>query len=381
MEVLGLCSFPVQSAATRYRLIQYKIPLAKKGINLTVVPFLSDKEFASFYRRGKTIQKAAAVLSFAAKRFIDSFSASKFDSLLIQREAMLFGPPVFEWLNKTIGKCPLILDLDDATYIPYVSPTYGRLSSAIKFFGKTDTLIDWSETVICGNSHLADYVTGKGKKAVVIPTVVNTDKFHPIEKAAGKTPIVGWIGTHSTFPLLETLFPVLQDLARKYDFTLKIVGAGTDEIEVEGVRVENSVWKLESEIEDFQSLDIGLYPLETSGSISKEWLMGKSGFKAIQYMSIGIPFVVTPVGVCSEIGIENETHFAASNKEQWYKSLSRLLESAALRKKMGENGRAFALRHYTVPRQTDKIADVLRFALENFHQKTGKQFAAQKEGL
>ena len=367
MKVLGLCSYPVEAACTRYRLVQYVAPLAEKGINLTVAPFLGKEEFASLYKPGQTLLKSIQMLNSARKRLSVSVKTRKFDALLIQREAMIFGPPLFEWLSKTIGNCPLILDLDDATYIPYVSPTYGRLGSALKFFGKTDTLIKWSETVICGNSHIADYVADKGKKAFVIPTVVDTDKFHPIQKNTDQLPTIGWIGTHSTFPLLETLFPVLQDLARKYDFTLKIVGAGKEKIEIEGVRVENTVWKLESEIEDFQSLDIGLYPLETSVSVSKEWLMGKSGFKAIQYMSIGIPFVVTPIGVCSEIGIENETHYAASNKEQWYKALSQLLESAALRKKMGGNGREFALKHYTVPQQTDKIADAFHISLDTFY--------------
>lgn len=372
MKVLGLCSYPVEAAGTRYRLVQYVAPLAEKGIDLTVAPFLNKKEFASLYKPGQTFLKSIQMLNSARKRLSDLVKVRKFDALLIQREAMLFGPPIFEWLSKTIGNCPLILDLDDATYIRYVSPIYGRLGSALKFFGKTDTLINWSETVICGNSHIADYVAGRGKKAVVIPTVVDTDKFRPIEKDSGKPPIIGWIGTHSTYPLLETLFPVLQDLARKYDFTLKIVGAGKEKIELKGVRVENSVWSLESEIEDFQALDVGLYPLETLGSVSKEWLMGKSGFKAIQYMSIGIPFVVTPIGICSEIGVENETHYAASNKEQWRTALSRLLESAALRKKMGEKGRMYALEHFTVPRQTDKIADVLHAALENFHGEAGR---------
>ncbi len=367
MEVLGLCSYPVEAACTRYRLIQYKIPLSKIGINLTVVPFLRNEEFASLYKPGKTVQKATAMLGSAAKRLLDSIKSNKFDALLIQREAMLFGPPIFEWLNKTIGRCPLVLDLDDATYIPYVSPTYGRLGSALKFFGKTDTLIKWSESVICGNRYIADYVAEKGKKTIVVPTVVDTDKFCPVERDENKKPVMGWIGTHSTYPLLETLFPVIQDLARNYDFTLKIVGAGKDRVELDGVEVENLEWKLDREIKDFQSLDIGLYPLAITDFTSKEWLMGKSGFKAIQYMSIGIPFVVTPVGVCGEIGVENKTHFSASNKEQWYQALAKLLESARIRKGMGENGREYALEHYTVSQQTDKIADTLRIALENFH--------------
>jgi len=362
MEVLGLCTYPIEAAATRYRLVQYVVPLAEKGINLTILPFLSSGEFASLYQSGNNFQKATAMLLAAAKRFRSSLASNKFDVLLIQREAMLFGPPIFEWLSKTIGRCPLVLDLDDATYISYISPTYGRLRSALKFFGKTDTLIDWSESVICGNRHIADYVAEKKKKTIIVPTVVDTDKFCPVEKKETKEPVIGWIGTHSTYPFLETLFPVIQQLALKYDFTLKIVGAGKDEINLEGVKVENLAWKLDREIEDFQSLDIGLYPLEITDSYGKEWIMGKSGFKAIQYMSIGIPFVVTPIGVCAEIGIENKTHLSALTKGQWYEALAKLLESPGRREEIGSNGRTYSLAHYTVSQQTDKIADTLREA-------------------
>jgi len=372
MKVLGLCSYPVEAAVTRYRLIQYINPLAEKGINLTVAPFLEGEDFYSLYKPGQNFRKSLRMLNLARKRFIDSLNSSRFDALLVQREAMLFGPPIFEWFSKTISKCPLILDMDDATYVRYISPTYGRLGSALKFFGKTDTLIKWSETVICGNPYIAEYVANKGKKAVIVPTVVDTDKFCPIEKDERIPLVVGWVGTQSTFPMLETLFPVLKDLSRKYDFTLKIIGAGRDEIKIDGVQVENLAWKLEREIEDFQSLNIGLYPLEETQFVSKEFLMGKSGFKAIQYMSVGIPYVTKPIGGCAEIGIENETHFSASTKEQWHNALTKLLQSSERRRKMGEKGRHYALKHYTVPQQANKIADVLQKAVENFHQKMGK---------
>lgn len=362
MRVLALCSYPLEAACTRYRLIQYIEPLAEKGIDLTVVPFLRGNEFSGLYKPGRNIQKAVWMLKSAGKRFIDSAGARKYDAIFIQREAMLFGPPVFEWLSKKIGKCPLILDLDDATYIRYTSPTYGRLANAVKFFGKTDKLIDWSETVICGNRFIAEYVGGRNKKAVVVPTVVDTGKFYPLEKKEKNVPVIGWIGTHSTFSFMETLFPVFSKLAEKYDFILRIVGGGKPEIDITGVRVENLEWSLEREIEDFQNLDIGLYPMQTNNFVSEKWLTGKSGFKAIQYMSVGVPFVVTPVGVTTEIGIENKTHLTAVNNEQWFEKLATLLESFELRKQMGENGRNYALKNYTVSRQTEIIAGILRQA-------------------
>ena len=295
----------------------------------------------------------------------------KYDLLLVQREAMLFGPVFFERFFQRIGKVPLILDLDDATYVSYISPTYGRIGSFFKFFGKTDNLIKRADAVICGNRFIAEYVKAKGTKAVIVPTVVDTGEFCPIEKD-NKVPVLGWIGTHSTFPSLESIFPVLQDLAKKYEFVLRIVGAGREKIDVNGINIDNRKWNLERETADFQSLDIGLYPIETSKSATQEWLVGKSGFKSIQYMSVGIPFVVTPVGVCAEIGIENETHFAALTDEQWYNALAKLLESPEMRRKMGEKGRQNALEKYTVARQVEIIATVFQETIENRRKKSAK---------
>ncbi len=138
MNVLGLCSYPIESAATRYRLIQFVEPLAQKGINLEVSPFLESRQFSLLYKNKSLFQKAFGIWKPLLHRFSESFEMRKYDLLLVQREAMFFGPAFFERLFQQIGKTPLILDLDDATYVSYVSPTYGKLGSFFKFFGKTD---------------------------------------------------------------------------------------------------------------------------------------------------------------------------------------------------------------------------------------------------
>jgi glycosyltransferase involved in cell wall biosynthesis len=80
-------------------------------------------------------------------------------------------------------------------------------------------------------------------------------------------------------------------------------------------------------------------------------------------MSVGIPFVVTPVGTCAEIGETGRTHFAASTEEDWFNALDRLIQDDALRRSMGEAGRQHALSRYTVPQQADKLASVLQRAV------------------
>lgn len=359
MRVLGLCSYPIESAATRFRLAQFIKPLDDRGLNLTLSPFLNGKQFGGFYDDSGFLRKAVDLLPPLFRRFTEVFDADKYDLILVQREALFFGPAIFEWLFQKIGKLPMVLDLDDATYIRYVSPSYGRLGSAFKFFGKTDKLIERADLVICGNRFIAEYVESKGTRSVIIPTVVDNDQFRPAEKS-NAIPVIGWIGTPWTFPSLERLFPVLERLAEKHKFLVKIVGAGRLDIKLKGVETENLEWRLDRELVDFQSLDIGLYPIEVSKSGSTEWLIGKSGFKAVQYMAVGVPFVMSPVGVCAEIGESEKTHFNAETPEDWYNFLAKFLDDPVLRIEMGAAGREHSLKEFSLDTQADKFANALK---------------------
>lgn len=361
MKVLAFASYPVEAAATRYRLHQFVGPLHDRGIELILRPFLDSNLFASLYQSTSAPRTGLGLMKASVRRFTDVFSSRNADVILVQREAMLYGPPVFEWLSLHFSGCPMVLDLDDPTYVPYTSPTYGNVGKLLKWFRKTDDLIRWASVVTCGNRAIAEYVRSKGTDAVVIPTVVDTDVFCPRDRVDDETVVLGWVGTHSTFPYLESIFPVLQDLARDHTFKLKIVGAGKKDISIPGVTVENLEWKLSREVEDFQSFDIGLYPIDAA-LYADNWAAGKSGFKAIEYMSVGIPYVATPVGVLEEIGENETTHFCASTQDEWRSALSKLIVDRERRLKMGLAGRRHALEHYTLGAQADKLADVLREA-------------------
>ena len=359
MKVLGICSYPVEAAATRFRMTQFVESLREYGVELTIRPFMDSRQFRDFYSDSGRVRKALTMLAPVARRISGIFGVRNYDLLFVQREALFFGPGIFEWIYQKLGGIPMILDLDDATYVPYVSPSYGRAGSFFKFFGKTDNLIKRSNLVVCGNRFIAEYVESKGTTAIVIPTVVDTELFAPIEKA-NEIPVVGWIGTHSTFSFLESCFPVLEKLAETQLFKLRIIGAGKKDIAVKGVEVENLEWNMDREIADFQSFDIGLYPVTLSSSANEQWILGKSGFKAVQYLAVGVPFVMSPVGVCAEIGEVNVTHFNAASPEDWYNSLSRLISDAGLRQKMGTDGRKYSLDHYSLAVQASVLAEAMK---------------------
>ncbi len=366
MRVLGISSYPVTAAATRFRMEQFVGPLAERGIELTISPFLDAEQFGRLYSTGGVIGKSLGVIGKSLgvigpllHRVGETFRLGGYDLLFVQREAMPFGPGVFEWLFQKAGRLPMVLDLDDATYIRYVSPSFGRVGSYLKFFGKTDKLIERAATVVCGNRYIAEHVEAKGTPAVVVPTVVDTDKFCPVERR-NDIPVLGWIGTHSTYPFLEWLAPVFARLAEKHRFRVKVVGAGKAVFEGDGYEVVGLDWELDREIADFQSLDIGLYPITVTDNANQEWIGGKSGFKAIQYMAVGAPFVATPVGVIAELGMPGKTHLNATTLDDWYNQLDRLLSNADLRREMGNAGRVHALENYTVDRQANLLAETFR---------------------
>jgi glycosyltransferase involved in cell wall biosynthesis len=345
VRILALASYPIESASSRYRIAQFIEPLARRGIDMTLSPFLDAALFADLYTPGRLLRRAPRLLLATLRRLGAIVRAARADAVFVQREAMLFGPPLIEWMAARVLRRPMILDLDDATWLPFLSPVYGRLAALIKGRGKTERLIRWSRMVTCGNPNIAADVRSRGAEAILVPSAVDMRLFHPRE-TTNEVLRIGWIGTHTTYPFLERLMPLFDRLAREHRFALEIIGSGRPDI-------DTRPWNMNTEAEDIRSFDIGVYPLTDD-----EWNARKSGLKAVQYMASGVPFVMSPVGVCATIGVRDETHFLATTNEEWLAALRRLLTDAELRRRMGQAGRRFAEEHHSLERAADLLATV-----------------------
>lgn len=359
LQVLALTSYPVEAAATRFRLVQLIPDLAHAGISVTVRPFLDAATWRTFYDHRAITRTTLGLAKGAAKRVADLARARHADVLLVMREAMILGPPVIEMLGQAVGRCPLVLDLDDATWVGYDSPSFGRFARVLKWPGKALTLIDRADVVTCGSRFVARFVESRGRPSTLVPAVVDTDLFRPAEDQAarGLLPVLGWVGTHSTFPYLEAIVPALSAVARTHPFRLYVVGSGAGRLVVPGVEVEHRPWDLPREADDFASLDIGLYPLPDD-----KWAQGKSALKSVQYLACGVPFVASPIGAAAEIGVPDGTHFLAATSTEWTLALTSLLEDRAARVQMGRQGRNYALAHHTTAIGAGLLAGALRQA-------------------
>ncbi len=299
MRVLFLTPNPIEASGTRYRVLQYLPYLEANGFKCQLAPFLSSRLFTTLYVQGQTSRKVLGLAASTLRRISQALGAHRYDLVFVEREAMLFGPPFVEWLLKKVAGRPIIFDFDDAVFVQYVSPTYGRLSTWVKCAWKTGRILELSSHVLAGNQYLASFARRHNERVTILPTVVDTEQFAGTPAAKnGGPPIVGWIGSHSTAQYLELIKPALTELARRRDFVFRVIGSGRA-IEIPGVKVDNREWNLESEIRDFRSLGVGVYPI-----LDNDWSRGKCAFKAIQYLAAGVPCVASPVGMTKEVIVD-----------------------------------------------------------------------------
>jgi glycosyltransferase involved in cell wall biosynthesis len=358
MRVLFLLPYSREAASCRYRVHQFVPYLESQGISCELRELVGPELYRILYRPGHRLEKVVRFTRGALERLRDVRDASAFDVVFVHREAFPFGPAFIEsWLAKS-GK-PIVYDFDDSIYLPSGNPT----RDFVRRPDKTNTIIHLARHVIVCNEHLRNFCLAYNANVSIVRTSVDTEtQFLPREYPErlppedGRPVRLGWIGSHSTAPYLLRLAPVLGRLAQRYPIELLVVGAGRD-ISIPGVSTINKPWSLSTEVDDFRSLDIGLYPLENG-----VWERGKTSFKTIQYMAVGVPGVISRVGAACDIVKEGENGLLADGEDEWIAKLSRLIEEPALRRELGANGRLTAERDFSVRSNAPRIAAVLRAA-------------------
>jgi glycosyltransferase involved in cell wall biosynthesis len=165
---------------------------------------------------------------------------------------------------------------------------------------------------------------------------------------------LGWIGTKGNLKYLKKLEPVFEIIRQRFPrVKLKIVS--NDFYDPLHLPVVKKVWKLEDENEDLISFDIGLMPLNDD-----LWSRGKCGLKIIQYLSVGVPVVCTPVGINSDIVKDGENGFWAMDHQEWVDRLSNLIQNPDLRLQMGSKGIETVEREYSLTVTSEKFFQVLQ---------------------
>ena len=358
MKVLALSPIPEEGAGCRFRISQYIPYLRDAGFDVTVSPFYSKEYFDFVYRPGNYVRKVTGLTGLTLRRINELYSMRDYDLVFLYREAIPIGPPIIERSIAKLG-IPIVYDFDDAIFLPAVSEA-NQAVSFLKDPGRVAKILRVSDHVTVGNEFLAAYARQFNPHVTIIPTAVDTDRFVPrsdVPADPARKPVVGWIGSPTTFRYLESIKGLLARVAAQHPFTLKVSGAGRA-VDFPGVDVQVVPWSMADEVRLFNTCDIGVYPLTDD-----EWSKGKCGFKAIQCMACGVPVVAAAVGVNREIIVDGQNSFLASTPEEWIEKLGRLLSDHTLRARMAEAGRRTIEERYSLRVTAPRLAAVLAGAV------------------
>ena len=360
IELIALVPYPLDTTPSqRFRIEQWRGPLEEFGIRVRLAPFADRRLMELLYEPGRSAQKIAGMIAGFARRLGDVATAGRGDAILIHRAAWLAGPALLERLLGLWRK-PILFDFDDAIYLRHTSGA-NRLFDWLKFPGKTAALCRMSSLVVAGNDYLAAYAREHNPHVVVVPTSIDTNLYVPTERGdCSHRVAIGWTGSATSMTHLEMFAPVLRELLAHRDVEIRVQSNRPPLLS--GVPFVWRPWHIATEVDEIRAFDIGIKPMPDD-----PWARGKCPMKELQYMALGIPAVCSAVGTSAEVIRDGENGFLANSAGQWVERFTRLVDDAALRRKIGLAGRQTVEERYSTMVCAARVAAAIRSVVEDGH--------------
>ena len=341
-KILFVCPYPENVAPSqRLKFEQYYQYFREAGYEVETSAFINEKFWKIIYQKGNFFKKAFFTFSGYVSRLRDLLRLRSYDVVYVHLWVTPFGPPVFEWLFSKISK-KIIYDIDDLVYLGDVKSKAHPVVNWIKGRKKPLFLMKHADHVVTCTPYLDQFVKKFNSHTTDISSTIDTDKYQPRQEYSSREKVViGWSGSHSTSKYLHLLDSVFIELAKTHSFTLLVMG--DPEFSIPGVDVKAIAWKEEYEVATIKKFDIGVYPLP-----DEEWVLGKSGLKALQYMALGIPTVATAIGTIHRIIQHGKNGMLVNSNEEWIACLKELLNNEALRRSIGQEGSKTVEEKYSV---------------------------------
>jgi glycosyltransferase involved in cell wall biosynthesis len=345
----------LMSPGFRARVLLFRPELLRYGVRVNPHTLFTQQEFETFSQGG--VRQRITLLLSARRRLARQLSESQggYSVALIQRQAD-FLPSLGLERRASAGR-RLIWDVDDAIWLD-ASPAAGghRLAALKGTARKVRWLASRADHIVSANAYLADFLSRYSSRITIVPSVVETRAVRPRRHEDRSELVVGWIGSPTTAPYLLRVTRVLARVSRELsDRSLRLLIVGGTMPSKKGFAVESVPWSVDNELDALERIDVGLMPMPDNA-----WTRGKAAYKALQYMSAGIPVIGDDVGVASRVIAAGKTGFVVRHEGEWVEALVTLARDAELRNRLGKYGRRRVEASYSVQRWTPLVASIIR---------------------
>jgi glycosyltransferase involved in cell wall biosynthesis len=359
MRLLFLPKYDSSGASSRQRIGQY-IPYFEQAGHVCCLEPLFTSHYLRAYNAGQPVSKLAVIQDYI-RRIISLLRADEYDLLIIQNELLPYMPAWFErWLH--YRRIPFVLEYDDAIFHNYDTH---RLAAVRGLLGqKIQSLALLADHVITGSPYLTAYFRQAGANVTEIPTSINLDEYPARPANAGDVETsfdVGWIGSRSTSRHLLTIADSLRQFVSDCPAaTAHLIGF--DKVlypRIAHPRIKVVDWVVHQDFALLRPITVGVMPLP-----DEPFTRGKCGFKLIQYMAAGKPFIASPMEANLKIDHNHENLFANSS-EEWYNALWQVANNRQRYAQVGDHNQQIATEYYSTQTNANLYLSVFEQVTSN----------------
>ena len=358
-RIVIVCPHPKDVApGQRLKYEQYLSNWERNGFKVDIKPFMTDRFWKIVYKKGYFLEKIFWTMYGYLRRINLLFTLRKYDLSYIFLWVTPFGTTFFERLYRSISK-KVIYDIDDLVYHKDHKSEANSFLAILKGRKKPIYMMKRSNHVITCTPHLDSFVRTFNDQTTDISSTINTDNYIPVNNYSNNEILtIGWSGSHSTSKYVYILKKILLEVYKKHKFKLLVIGDST--FDIEGLDCEAIQWVEETEVRDLQRIDIGIYPLP-----DEEWVLGKSGLKALQYMALGIPTVASAIGANYRVIENGVSGTLVDNDQDWKSAIGKYLLNPELRKSHGMKARERVETLYSVKANESVYLEVINKVIES----------------
>ena len=322
----------ITSPASRVRIRQYIKPLAEQGIIV--------EDHIPYWGESCGLPSPFKM----AARIPALFRTRDADVVWISR-SLVQGYATFD----RILKRPRVMDVDDAIWLAW---PFGK--TAMPFIARG------MDTIVAGNSYLADYFSTYCKNIHIIPTSIDLNRYTKRNVNEQNKPnkfTIGWTGLACNYQYMELIADALKSFLTNHDDAelMLLSNEPWQNTELPSDKVRFVPWSEKNEATVLHEMSVGVMPLKDD-----PWTKGKCSFKMLQYMAVGLPVVVSPFGMNADVLAKDDVGFAAKTEDEWYQALEALYNDWSLQVRLGQAGRKIVEEHYSAETAAVKLGQIFR---------------------